>query len=267
MAYRDKENPRTGRSVEAGNYLDLVAAELAKNMLETEGIQGRVIEATSFNPLLVGAAGGHRVMVDEADVERATGILRRAALPMEVADDEPDGTTRCPRCEHAYVRRRFVATGMRTRFSCDRCDHVWDDAKAGPRQLTAMDPDDPRPVFLLFKGHGGTGFFLGLFAGAFVSLVMPHGGYLVPIVAIVGWYVGRTFGHFVCSDPSCRAGLAKDSEWCPKCDGKVAGTIERVAEHYARAADIRREIAKAREQKALRVAAKKKKRDPGASPA
>src|SRR5262245_45391862 len=97
--YRTGEpKPKSGKHVEARSYASLVGAELGLALLQSNSIPGFVIEATSFNPLLAPLAGGHRLMVDEEDLDRAQRILRRDELPSELEDDEPDGTVRCPRC-------------------------------------------------------------------------------------------------------------------------------------------------------------------------
>jgi hypothetical protein len=256
---------KTGRRVQVRSYLDLVAAELARVQLEGMSIGSTVVQTASFNPLLVHATGGHLLLVDESDAERADEILRRAELDVEEAPDrEPEGTVRCPRCEGVYCRRGRLPLRVYAghplalpialplwlvgspRWFCERCEHVWDDQKEGPRKPTRCAPGDPRPVFLLWRAHAGAGTFLGSIAGVFALAVLgasPAGVAAFGAAAFLGWFFGRVIGKFVCSQPGCRAELTRGAELCPKCGGAVAGTVRSAAEHFAAAADFRRELA------------------------
>jgi hypothetical protein len=285
VAYRTIEKAKTGKHVEVRSYLDLVAAELALSNLRSNDIEGFVLEAAGFNPLLAAAAGGHRLMVDETDLERAQGVLRRADLPTELLDDEPAGTVRCPRCELPYCTfRRFKLGGMvpsaivaaiaapamflgKRRWHCDKCEHVWDDPTEGPAAMTPLHADDPRPVFLLGRPNGApaliSGIVLGLgAAGGLAAVGLPIVGALVMAgAAYLAWRFAQMIPHFACSEPGCRERLAPDAEACIKCLGVVAGRIRYLHEHYAAAADVRRELAQARgraEQKRLKAAASRK---------
>ncbi len=282
MPYRiAPEAGKTGRRVRVRSYLDLVAAELARVQLEGMRIPSTVVQTASFNPLLVHATGGHLLLVDETDVERADEILRRAELDVDDApDQEPEGTVRCPRCEGVYCRHGrppirvqaghplaipfalLLTVAARPRWFCERCEHVWDDEREGQKKPAPIAPGDPRPVFLLWRGHAGAGAFLGGIAGTLALVAL--GASVIGVAAFggasfVGWYFGRVTGKFVCSQPGCRAELARDAETCPKCSGAVAGTVANATEHFAAAAQFRRELAESAttsssRRKALRAA-------------
>jgi hypothetical protein len=65
-------------------------------------------------------------------------------------------------------------------------------------------------------------------------------------VPVLGWRIGKAVRSDVCSEPSCRAPLARGAEECQGCKGTIAGTITSAPEHFAAAADVRREIAASR---------------------
>jgi hypothetical protein len=257
--------PGEGRLVTVRRYLDPLAAQMARSRLSAEDIRAYVIEAASFNPLLSGAAGGTQLQVSERDVDRAEAILAASPPGDDAAegDGEGPGAVRCPACELAYCfheRRRartnapvlFAILGAipslifgRKRWHCHRCSHVWDNPKEGPAEMTRLEPGDPRPVFRLRRGHGGMGLFIGLMAGFLGGVVAgPQLGLGVALgVILVGWLIGRSLRHDVCSEPECRAPLASDAEECPRCKGSVAGVIRGAEEHFSAAADFRRELA------------------------
>ena len=133
----------------------------------------------------------------------------------------------------------------RKRWHCARCEHVWDDARKGPAEMTRLEPGDPRPVFRLRRAHAGMGLMLGLVAGFFAAIVLRGGlGVLVGIAATaVAWILGAAMRYEVCSEPQCRAPLPPDAEECPGCKGTLAGEVRAAADHYAAAADVRREMA------------------------
>jgi hypothetical protein len=152
--------PTGGPLVTLRKYLDPVAAHLDRTRLASEGIQAHVIEAMGFNPLLAGATGGVQLQVGENDFERAQAILGAAAIERvdpSAGDGEDAGVTRCPRCELAYcsfehMRPRvsgphplaffgwIVGRLGPKRWHCQRCDHVWTDAKEGPAEMPRLEP-------------------------------------------------------------------------------------------------------------------------------
>jgi hypothetical protein len=248
----------SGPLVTIRTFLDPVEAELARAKLEGCDVFALVVEPTGFNPLLTAAAGGVLLRVRESDAGRAESILGVTASDAE-EDDEPEGTVRCPRCELAYcfLERPTLRSGMPTglgffawmagrfgkkRWYCHKCEHVWDDPQAGPARMTLLSPDDPRPVFRLHRAHSGMGLFIGAVGGALAGGLADLAPAFVA-VPLVGWLVGRSIRRDVCSEPSCRAPLSRDAEECARCRGAVAGAISRAAEHYAEAADFRRELA------------------------
>jgi hypothetical protein len=294
--YRKPAKPRsTGELVTVRRYSDPVVANADCQHLRADGIQAHVIEALSFNPLLAGAVGAVELQVAASDVERAEEVLAAGgpgAEAPEADDGEGNEVVRCPRCELAYCT--FATPGPRgggaplvnaigflawivgaagkKRWTCDRCGHVWDDPKEGPRQMTRLEPGDPRPIFRLRRGHPGMGLFVGgisafLFS-AFVGPFLGPPAFLVALLIVVGgWFVGRSLRYDVCSEPQCRRRLDRGVEKCPGCSGEIAGDITTAEEHYAAAADFRREL------HALRAAKPKKKKKkaaqatPGSPPA
>ena len=77
----------------------------------------------------------------------------------------------------------------------------------------------------------------------------------------LGFQIGRSLGHEVCSEPGCRTRLARDQDECPRCRGSIAGTVASVEEHYVAAAEVRRELA-ALHARELAAPKKKKKARP-----
>jgi hypothetical protein len=290
------------RPVTIAKYLDVTEAQLAKVRLGGEGIEAFVIEGAGFNPLLAAASGGVQLQVRERDIDRARAIL--AEVQPDV-DDEPEPApggervVRCPRCELEYCyHERMQATGQALgpliilaqvftssvtpkRWRCRKCEHVWDDADEGPARMTRLEPGDPKPVFRLRRGRGGTGLFLGLMLG-FVSAMMVAGaighptgdvamnlpyvlGFLMLGAPLVGWRVGKSVRADVCSVPTCRTPLPRELEECPGCKGTIAGTITSAPEHFSAAADVRRELAASRQAELPRKKTKKKSLGPTAS--
>jgi hypothetical protein len=211
-------------------------------------------------------------------------------------DPEPapggERVVRCPRCELEYCyHERAQASGQALgplivlvqifassvspkRWRCRKCEHVWDDPGEGPARMTRLEPGDPRPVFRLRRGRGGTGLFLGVMIGFVSALVaaslggridddfgrsMAILGYAALFfgVPVLGWRVGKAVRSDVCSEPNCRSPLPRGAEECPGCKGTIAGTITSAPEHFAAAADVRREIAASRK---VELPRKKKKR-------
>jgi hypothetical protein len=261
-----------GALVTVRTYADVVQAELGRADLGAEGIPAAVIEgAGTYNPIL-GAAMGVDLRVDEADAERADAVLRRTERARVDDDDEAEGTVRCPRCELAYCsleRPRFSLATTRSplvvalampfaafgpkRWHCHKCEHVWDDAKAGPPAMTPLDPEAPRPVFRLRRAHAGMGLFLGLMAGLLSALLLggaragqplaAAGGVALVAWPVLGWLAGRRLGGDVCSEPSCRAPLPAGASTCAACKGEIAGRIDEACDHWSALADVRRELA------------------------
>jgi hypothetical protein len=292
MPYRTPSKPGTrGELVTVRRYLDPVVAHADCAHLTAAGITAHVIEAASYNPLLANAVGGVQLQVGSSDVDRAEEILAAGApgVSAELDDGEDPGAVRCPRCELAYCsferpRLRGIAPGAagglalivsaflamgKKRWCCHRCGHVWDDPKEGPAAITKLEPDDPRPIFRLRRGHAGMGLFVGLIAGFFAGTVL--GGSMGTIVglAVIGgaWLIGGMLRHDVCSEPQCRAPLPLGVEECPRCKGAVAGVILTAEAHYSAAADFRRDLAALHAQRSAPKLKKAKKAKPRLGPA
>jgi hypothetical protein len=270
-------------------YIDVVEAQLARAKLGACGIRAFVVDGASFNPILSGAIGAVRLDVSESDLEQAEEVLAAEGAdpddpdePAETASYRTHGAAlaagrdaevvRCPRCELEYCffeRPRFAGgpggvTGLAVllyplvllspkRWRCHKCEHVWDDPKDGPREMTRLEQDDPHPVFRLRRRNHGMGLFLGAIAGGVGGLVLnaAHswaGGLVFVLVAAFGYLMGGALGDDVCSKPGCRAPLPAAAEECPRCKGTIAGNVRRAAEHFSAAADARRAIAAHRQE-------------------
>jgi hypothetical protein len=286
--YRDPasegEEEAEVRFVTVRRYLDAVVAQADRAHLQAVGIRAHVIEAASINPLLAGALGGVTLEVAEHDLRRAEQVLAESTAPdPQVDDGEGEDAVRCPRCELAYCSFErptlrglapgavgglaLVLVGLRgfggKRWCCQRCGHLWDDPKEGPKAMTPLGLDDPRPVFRLRRAHAGMGLFLGLILG-FLGLVSlgPLLGGAALLVALgvvpIAWLVGSRLRYDVCSEPSCRAPLLADAEECERCHGAIAGVVRTAEEHYSAAADFRRELAELKKRPA-KISKKAKK--------
>jgi hypothetical protein len=249
--------PPAGELVTVRTYFDALSAEIDRANLASQGIQAFVAEATSSN-LVWGSAVAARLQVSSHDFVRSCAVLEEKAPEESAGDDEELGVVRCPRCELAYCVREKEGA-----WCCQRCDHRWDDAEAGPLAVTRLEVGDPRPVFRLRRTHGGLGFFVGLVAAFLIGAVTLHGGlgFLAAAGAIlIGWLVGRSFRYEVCSVPDCRAALGPGDEECASCGGTIAGVIRSASEHYAAAADFRRELSDIRRRDRAKKLEKRKKR-------
>lgn len=286
MPYRTpSERGNRGELVTVRRYTDPVVAHADAAHLTAAGIQTHVVEASSFNPLLSNAIGGLQLQVGAVDAEQAEEILAAGGpgARAELDDGEGEGVVRCPRCElaycsferprvlmnapvpHAALLNMLGAAFGRKRWRCHRCAHVWDDSKAGPAEMTKLEPGDPRPVFRLRRAHAGMGLFVGLIAAFFVALVcaQPLGELaLVVAVGVAGgaWFIGSRVRYDVCSEPECRAPLLSGVEECPRCKGAVAGVIQTAEEHYSAAADFRRDLAALHEEASAAKAKRAKKK-------
>lgn len=284
------------RPVTIAKYLDVTEAQLAKVRLGGEDIEAFVIEGAGFNPLLTGAVGGVQLQVRERDIDRARAILAET-LPEVDDDPEPapggERVVRCPRCELEYcyhegaratgqalgplimLAQAFTSSVTPKRWRCRKCEHVWDDADEGPARMTRLEPGDPRPVFRLRRGRGGTGLFLGLMAGFLGTVIVASlvgrisdDSHVIAMFAfgllffgtpILGWRIGKAARADACSVPTCRTPLPHEIEECPGCKGTIAGTITSAPEHFSAAADVRRELAASRQVELPRKKKKKKK--------
>jgi rubredoxin/ribosomal protein L40E len=276
--YRESARPAKrppGELVTVQSYADTVLAEADRAHLASRGITAHVVEALGFNPALANATGAVRLLVGERDAPRAVEILGAVAPEEAEDDDEGESAVRCPRCELAYCalerpRMHNAAPGLgflalpftmlfaKERWHCHKCGHAWDDPKEGPAAITKLEKGEPRPVFRLRRAHGGMGLFLGLGVGGLASIVLggASGGLALLCVALAGALLGRSFRYDVCSVRGCRAPLPPGAEECPKCKGGIAGVVHTAEEHYAAAADFRRELAGLRNQ----ARAKKKRK-------
>lgn len=276
-----------GDTVTIAKYPDTIAAELARAHLESRGIRAFVVESAGFNPIL-NTTLGTSLEVDEADAARARAILDKFdSRPAEdeaesEAEEAPDDkVVRCPQCELEYCFFERPRPGRGTalaplvsvvafvgkaffpeRWHCHKCEYVWDDPHEGPKQITKLPPGYPRPVFRLFRGHGGMGLFLGLVGGGLCAIFFRGGIGLFALIAggAGGVFIGRSLGGDVCSEPSCRTALPVGASECPGCKGTVAGRINAAHEHYSAAAEERRAVAKLARKFEAKAEKKRKKR-------
>jgi hypothetical protein len=121
--------------VTIGTYRNTVEAELARGLLESEGIEARVLDAHTNALRDIALAVGARLVVDAEHAERARELLQKAASA-SVRDDPEDGP-QCPRCKdrYAYEETSLLATVLRwlrrratatTHWRCRKCDFTWE---------------------------------------------------------------------------------------------------------------------------------------------
>jgi Putative prokaryotic signal transducing protein len=284
--YRKPEMPRgKGALVTFRNYTDPVEAQIARARLSAEGIEAHVLGEGLHNVIMPGSISGIRLQVAEGDVVRVEEILRERPGEGARDDGEGGGVVRCPRCELAYCFHEKMRTEGNSagtaiiflaavimvfvpkRWHCHRCGHVWSDPKEGPAEMTKLEAGDPHPVFRLRRTHAGMGLFLGLVAGGFTGMIaasLPRdlrwiGPIAFCVAPLLGWIAGRVWRYDLCSDPACRTPLAADREDCPRCGGAIAGVVRSADQHYAAAADFRRDLKALRAKDAAPRLKKKKK--------
>lgn len=288
LRYREKsEEPSgVGELVNFRSYLDPTEAKLDAARLTSDGIENHVLGEGLHNVIVPATLDTVRIMVRESDLERARELLEVHPGDQPRDDDEEKGTVRCPRCELAYCfheRMRVEGSSSAAAFSfivaplmflfeprwhCHKCGHVWDDAREGPAEMTKLADDDPTPVFRLRRSRVGMGLFLGVMTGLFAGMIAPGlppdlRGIVGPAfffgAPLLGFLLGRAWTSDVCSEPRCRTPLPSGRGTCPRCNGEIGGVIRRADEHYACAADVRRELAAARSRKQPAKKLKKKR--------
>jgi len=76
--------------VTVGNFFDRLGAELAKGVLDVDGIESYVSadDMGGMRPSLLTGAGGVRLIVRAEDAERASALLRADAQGGESVGDE-----------------------------------------------------------------------------------------------------------------------------------------------------------------------------------
>ncbi|MFT3766613.1 MAG: hypothetical protein QM820_14030 [Minicystis sp.] len=271
MPYRKRSDAPsgTGELVTFRSYLDPIKAKLDAARLTAEGLETHLFDEGLHNVIVTGVSSSVRLQVRSGDLERAAAILDDHPIEQPRDDGEGAGVVRCPRCELAYCFHERIhlegssaATALaffaapfiflvKKRWRCHKCGHAWDDPKEGPAEMTRLASDDPTPVFRLRRAHGGMGLFLGIMVGFLGSLVVAglsadvRGPALVAcfFVPVLGWILGRSRTYDLCSEPGCRTPILPDREDCPRCKGVLGGIIRTAEEHYACAADVRRELA------------------------
>lgn len=232
---------------------DPASAELARERLEAAGIQVRVVGAKLVNPW---AYGGIQLFVPaDAITESETLLGPDHALEQDPADDDDPGP-RCPRCESAYVVKRWstpqlvigVALGVwpllfmkKSAVFCQTCEFRGDEGELVPRNDKAdyrsLRRREGNPVFRLRRSNLLAGIFVGLVGAALLSAINRAGAlYIMALGPVAGAFFAHALRRDVCSKPGCRAYLPKDATHCPKCEGKIAGVITSASEHFARKA-------------------------------
>lgn len=107
-------------------------------------------------------------------------------------------------------------------------------------------PNRGRPVFRVLRTRALT---YGGPTTALALLVVPVAAatsttpllWIAPGLAAVvaSFVIGRRKPHDYCSDPDCKAILARDAKVCPGCEGVVSGTIQHPDERLAALEDLR----------------------------
>lgn len=278
------QQPPERALVVVGDFGSPIDAELARTALEVAGVAATL---ESFAPIDVASVTGRAILrVSEADAERAQAILERVRAVAREREHQIDAQAevlRCPRCELPYTtfgRWRPagssalaalyllpVTLASRRRYRCQSCGHAWDDPAESPATPTLLEPGDPKPVFRMQRSGELGGVFLGIIVGVVLLIALDAQGPLRWVAlgapVSVGFLLGRGFSVDLCSLPSCRAVLSPGAEACSSCGGTVAGRVSSSAEHWAMAAEVRRELAAERGAAPARRAKKRKARAGG----
>ena len=119
-----------------------VEASLAGSRLEAEGIESRIADSNiiGINPLYSAALGGVKVVVDEADAERARAVLAQnnAAEADEAAEEHMSVCPQCRSTDTEEIRSTqpfmvllswlFLGAPLpfqRKKLHCTACGHRW----------------------------------------------------------------------------------------------------------------------------------------------
>ena len=135
------------------SFRDPIDAELAKSLLESQGIRAFVFDQyfTGINWLYSLALGGVKVKVDEGDLESAREALRSSEDAELDAAPESDDADVCPACgsreiEAAPIQRvsKFASLWIglpiplgRGVDRCRSCGHTWKPAPSEPAPIPA----------------------------------------------------------------------------------------------------------------------------------
>ncbi len=238
--------------VKVASYPDATLAHLALQALAADGIRGRLADehTATIDPLLGGAIGGVKLLVLEAEAERARSLLE---APEAEGDDADADELCCPACDSPYVRRGHGASARRwallglglpllfrePRWVCARCESDFDEpaprARADYRRAPARAGE---PVFALARGHAASGAGAGLAAGALgFWMGVPELFWALPLA---GALLGNGLTRTVCSKPGCGAALGPKDERCGACGGLVVGSVSTRREHWIRRAAWKR---------------------------
>jgi hypothetical protein len=87
----------------------------------------------------------------------------------------------------------------------------------------------PRSNFL---GWAFGGLWLAVLIGA-VTQNLPAFLLALPFTVACGVLIGKGRGWYECSDPQCKATLTIDHDRCPRCNGRVEGSIARASDRLA----------------------------------
>jgi len=135
------------------SYRDPIAAELAKSLLESQGIRAFVFDQyfAGINWLYSLALGGVKVKVDASDLESAREVLRSSEDAGLEATAESGDADACPACgsreiEAAPIQRvsKFASLWLglpiplgRHVDRCRSCGHTWKSAPTEPTPIPA----------------------------------------------------------------------------------------------------------------------------------
>jgi hypothetical protein len=121
--------------VTAGIFYDNLESILAKNLLESNGTNAKILNGNISNvdPLLISAVGGIKVLVKEEDLNKAVDLLNQYKTEI---NKKP---TACPKCgendfkeinSNIEMKLPFVLlTGTPARYNlhykCNKCGNIW----------------------------------------------------------------------------------------------------------------------------------------------
>jgi len=182
------------------------------------------------------------VQVRAGDAQRARAILDEP--PSEEEDDAAllEEGPFCPACDSPYVFRAGI---VRSKLSCQKCEHSWsaaDPPRERSRRLTTyrergITRQEEHPVFRLRRTSPLVGLFIGSGLGLLLEIAVGSGGWMLFLAALAGFFFGRGYAKDYCSNPDCRTPLRSKMKLCPGCNGQIRWVITRAPDHHvARAA-------------------------------
>jgi len=121
------------------SFPNLSEAMLAKGLLDSAGIECRLLDENMGRMLVAGVVGGVTIQVHKTDEEAAVALLGRSATEMDLSP-EVERDFRCPQCESREVTAREVGKSVPASdswlqgwirsakvWNCKSCGYQWED--------------------------------------------------------------------------------------------------------------------------------------------